>query len=139
MKLKQIRVDGYKNLINAVLDLGDFNVLVGPNNSGKSNLLEAIQVLGGVCIGQDKLRDMIFRGITPPSRNGISISHLKKYEGRNVSIGISMHIYLDGEMWIVSYDTTFRCDPKDKAEHGFVSEVLTAKRSWDDRSCNSIY
>jgi len=128
MKLKQIRVDGYKNLINAVLDLGDFNVLVGPNNSGKSNLLEAIQLIGGLCLGSDKLRDMIFHGITPPSRNGTSISHLKKYERQNIRIGISMLIDLNGEIWISNYDTTFKCDADDKGDRGFISEILTAKR-----------
>ena len=45
MKLKEIRVDGYKNLINCRIPLGDFNVLVGPNNSGKTNLLETISIV----------------------------------------------------------------------------------------------
>ena len=52
MKLKQIRVDGYKNLINCEVNLGDFNVLVGPNNSGKSQSLREI-----VAICQDGKTD----------------------------------------------------------------------------------
>ena len=45
MKLKQIRVDGYKNLIDCEVNLSDFNVLVGPNNSGKSNAIDALRLL----------------------------------------------------------------------------------------------
>ena len=55
MKIKQIRVDGYKNLIDCKVDLGDFNVLVGPNNSGKSNLLQAIQMLGALWFGDQEI------------------------------------------------------------------------------------
>lgn len=63
MKLKQIRVDGYKNLINCVVDLGDFNVLVGANNSGKSNLLEALHVLGLLSFGGPQERKLILNGM----------------------------------------------------------------------------
>lgn len=36
---------GYRNLDTA-LELGRVNVLIGPNNSGKSNLLKAIRFIG---------------------------------------------------------------------------------------------
>ena len=78
MKLKQIRVDGYKNLVNCEVNLGDFNVLVGPNNSGKSNLLEAVQILWPLCFSDEKLRKQIFEGLTPRLTADSSICHLKK-------------------------------------------------------------
>ncbi|MGO9147350.1 MAG: AAA family ATPase, partial [Desulfomonilia bacterium] len=34
-----IGIDGYKNLIDCDIDLHNLNVIVGPNNSGKSNFL----------------------------------------------------------------------------------------------------
>ena len=89
MKIKQIRVDGYKNLINCEVNLGDFNVLVGPNNSGKSNLLEALQMVGGICFGSVKLRKSIFDGLTPPNRQSSWICHLKKYPRRPLTIGLN--------------------------------------------------
>ncbi|MFA5554738.1 MAG: AAA family ATPase [Phycisphaerae bacterium] len=128
MKLRQVRIDGYKNLINAVLDLGDFNVLVGPNNSGKSNLLEAIQMLGGICFGDDKLRNAIFAGCTPPSRWGISKCHLEKYSDKPISIGISFEINVNNEVWHTNYDVTIKCDISKNDNYGFVSEILTAKQ-----------
>jgi predicted ATPase len=130
MKLKQVRIDGYKNLIKAELDLGDFNVLVGPNNSGKSNLLEAIQMLGGLCFGDDKLRNAIFAGITPPSRWGTSVCHLRKHSSKPITIGVSFEINVKGEIWVANYDVTIKCGwtETEKDTRGFISETLTAKQ-----------
>lgn len=44
--LKRFRVDGYKSLSNVDISLGDLTVVVGPNAAGKSNLLDAIYLLG---------------------------------------------------------------------------------------------
>jgi energy-coupling factor transporter ATP-binding protein EcfA2 len=127
MKLKQIRVDGYKNLINAVLDLGDFNVLVGPNNSGKSNLLEAIQMLGPICFGDDKIRGYILKGMTPPPRGGSSLCHLEKYRNKMMTIGVTFEITNVDIAWLVDYEIKLQCSHDKKEDIGFVSETLTAK------------
>ena len=42
MKIKCIKLDGYRNLHNVVLKPNDFCSLIGLNNYGKSNLLHAI-------------------------------------------------------------------------------------------------
>ncbi len=39
---KTIRVEGYRNLLTGDVELGPLNVLIGPNNSGKSNFLKAL-------------------------------------------------------------------------------------------------
>lgn len=130
MKLKQVRVDGYKNLINAVLDLGDFNVLVGPNNSGKSNTLEAIQIVWPICFGDDKLRQRIFRGMTPLSRGASSLCHLRPYVNKPLKIGLTFDINDNENIWKVDYDLEIQCDPRaEKTEEtGFISETLSAKK-----------
>ena len=127
MKLKQIRVDGYKNLIDCKLELGDFNVLVGPNNSGKSNLLEAVQILWPICFGDEKLRARIFQGITPPFRWGSSICHLEKHENKPMTIGISFETNTENRTWDVDYEVKIKCDYNEKSENaGFLSEILKA-------------
>jgi predicted ATPase len=126
MKLKQIRVDGYKNLINCVVNLGDFNVLVGPNNSGKSNLLEAVQMLLPICFGDDDLRKSIFEGETPPQRFGSSMCHLENYKNKPMTIGVSFEESVEGKLWRVDYDVTIQCG-KSQSNTGFVEESLTAK------------
>lgn len=48
MKIKKLRVHNYRNLKNVVLtDLSDLVVLVGPDESEKSDLLEAIDLFFG--------------------------------------------------------------------------------------------
>ena len=46
--LKRIRIKGYKSFQDLDLKLGEFCVLFGPNAAGKSNFLDALQLLGRV-------------------------------------------------------------------------------------------
>jgi predicted ATPase len=43
--LDQIRIQNYKSLRGVALDLRPFNVLIGPNNAGKSNVFDCLQLL----------------------------------------------------------------------------------------------
>jgi len=127
MKLKQVRVDGYKNLINAVLDLGDFNVLVGPNNSGKSNLFEAIRMLWPICFGDDTFREAVLKGLTPPPRLGLSVCHLDQHGGKPLRIGLNFDLVVNQDIWKVTYDVALQCSFEEKEKRGFLSEILTGK------------
>ncbi len=127
MKLKQIRVDGYKNLINCVVNLGDFNVLVGPNNSGKSNLLEAIQILWPLCFGDEKLRKRILEGLTPRFVADFSMCHLEKHMNKPMAIGIAFETTVNRKLWAVDYEVRIQCDDSENGDGSFVSEMLTAK------------
>lgn len=44
--LKKVKIENYKSVVNQKLDLGRFNVVIGANGCGKSNLLEAIALAG---------------------------------------------------------------------------------------------
>lgn len=44
--LKTVKIENYKSVVNQTLDLGRFNVMIGANGCGKSNLLEAIALAG---------------------------------------------------------------------------------------------
>lgn len=127
MKLKQIRVDGYKNLINCVVDLGDFNVLVGPNNSGKSNLLEVLQMLWGVCFGSDKTRGYIIEGMPTPGRISSWVCHLDEYSDKPLRLGVQFEEVIGGENWKVDYDFAIENGDPKKGGGGFLHEGLKAK------------
>jgi len=127
MKLKQIRVDGYKNLINCVVDLGDFNVLVGANNSGKSNLLEALHVLGLISFGGPQERKLILNGSAPFKRFGFSISHLAEHKNKPITVGITFEKEVSDILWIGDYEVTIKCDPSEEEKGTIVSETLTGK------------
>lgn len=61
--IRRIRIQGYKSLHDIDLELERFCVLFGPNAAGKSNFLDALQLLAGL-IGSPTLNDA-FR---PPYR-----------------------------------------------------------------------
>lgn len=44
--LQRIHIENYKCLRDVTVELGDFTILIGPNDSGKSSFLDVIQSLG---------------------------------------------------------------------------------------------
>lgn len=125
MKITELRVDGYKNLIDCKVKLDEFNVLVGPNNSGKSNLLEVFEVLFHFCSGEEKGRDFFFRGY-PMREAGSSIPAIAAYASRPLSIGLTMGLEIGKREWELTYDLRIKRDLKNKTA-GFVFETLLAK------------
>jgi len=57
--IKSIRIRNFKSVVDLSIDLGNFNVLIGENGCGKSNILEAIAF--GAAASADKL-DFEFLG-----------------------------------------------------------------------------
>jgi predicted ATPase len=63
MRLKQFSVNKFRSIIKAEkLPIGDFTVLIGPNNEGKSNILEAL------AIGMNELENPTQRPFRSASR-----------------------------------------------------------------------
>ena len=46
--LRKVKIEGFKSIANAELKLGDLNVVIGANGSGKSNLIGAFRLLDRV-------------------------------------------------------------------------------------------
>src|SRR6185295_6879826 len=63
--LSTFRVEGFKSLFETSIELGAFNVFVGANGSGKSNLLEAIGVMGAAAFGSVEPETLRYRGVRP--------------------------------------------------------------------------
>lgn len=49
--ITKLTIDGFKSFRHVEVNLGKLNLLVGPNASGKSNFLDALRVLQGICRG----------------------------------------------------------------------------------------
>ena len=62
--LKRIKIQGYKSLADVEVHLGHLAVLIGPNASGKSNFLDALQLLSRIATYQtlDEAFDPPYRG-----------------------------------------------------------------------------
>src|SRR5947199_1890565 len=63
--LSTFKVEGFKSLSEASVELGAFNVFIGANGSGKSNLLEAIGVMGAAAFGSVEPETLRYRGVRP--------------------------------------------------------------------------
>lgn len=124
MKLRQIRVDGYKNLVNCVVDIGDFNVLVGPNNSGKSNLMEVFHFLDLLCFGSDKHRSMMLHGVL--GRKAVAQTILDSHGGKPARIGVNWDVEAVGKAWNVDYEMEMEFMGLEHGKGGICGEILTA-------------
>ena len=54
MKILQLEVEGFRSLKHVVWKPGDLNVVIGPNASGKSNLLKVLEMLKAAAEGRLK-------------------------------------------------------------------------------------
>ena len=57
--LKRVSIQNFKSLKDVTLDLQKINLLIGPNNSGKTNFLKALELLQ-LMTSRKKIED-IFR------------------------------------------------------------------------------
>lgn len=84
MKIVSIKINGYKNLIDCEYALEDFNVLIGENNSGKSNLLEVFSFFNVLLTGSEDLKErLLYKGELD---NDKIVSHCKNFKDKAISI-----------------------------------------------------
>jgi len=67
--IQNLRIEGFKNFQKVELELGPWNLFIGANASGKSNLLEVLRIFQGIALGYRI--DEIFDG-KPKSARGDS-------------------------------------------------------------------
>lgn len=61
--IQQVIIKNFKSITETVLSLGNVNVFIGANGSGKSNILEAIGMVAAERTLQIEVKDMIQKGI----------------------------------------------------------------------------
>lgn len=63
IKIDSIKINNYKNIKSANFNLNNFNVIVGPNNAGKSNFIQIISFLNFIINGaQGDVQDSFDKG-----------------------------------------------------------------------------
>lgn len=88
MKLKKIRISSFRNIDEAELSPGDrFNIIVGKNAQGKTNILESIYLLG-------TMKSFRMARNTDLIKTGSPCSHLKGWVDRD---GITREVFLSIE------------------------------------------
>ncbi|WP_428261835.1 AAA family ATPase [Haliangium sp.] len=78
--LDRIDIKSFKSIREASIELGSLNVFIGANGSGKSNLLEAIGVLGAAAAGRVDDEALLRRGVRP----GVPALYKASFRGERV-------------------------------------------------------
>jgi len=63
--IDRIEIKAFKSVEDATIELGKINVFIGANGSGKSNILEAVGVLGAAAAGRVDDETLLRRGVRP--------------------------------------------------------------------------
>ncbi|MCP5111185.1 MAG: AAA family ATPase [bacterium] len=79
MRLKKLKIEGYRSLKSVEWEPASLNVLIGPNASGKSNLLQALSLLPAAAKGT--LYDEVLR------RGGM-VPLLWNHEATDIRLGV---------------------------------------------------
>lgn len=94
----QVRFRNYKAFPDFVVNLREFNVLVGPNNAGKSTVLGAFRILSeGIRRARAKSPTLV------EGPNGMTYGYAIALEGLPVSTENVFHNYNDGESALVTF------------------------------------
>jgi len=63
--ISRLHIESFKSLVDVEIDLGQINVFIGANGSGKSNILEALGVLSDAASGRVDDESLLRRGVRP--------------------------------------------------------------------------
>lgn len=64
-RIRSIRIEGFKSIVDLTLELGSLNVLIGANGAGKTAVLEAIGLLSAGADGRVDDAELLRRGVRP--------------------------------------------------------------------------
>lgn len=67
MMIKDVHISNFKSVQDLSLSLGRFNVMIGENGCGKTNILEAMAFAGAASIDQLSVQELENRGMRVPS------------------------------------------------------------------------
>ncbi len=83
--ITKFTVKSFKSLESVTIDLGQVNVFIGANGSGKSNLLEAMGVLGAAASGRVDDESLLRRGVRPGLPQLYKSAFLKERASAHIS------------------------------------------------------
>lgn len=89
--LHRVDIKAFKSIEDARIDLGELNVFIGANGSGKSNILEAIGVLGAAAAGRVDDESLLRRGVRP----GLPALYKSSFRGAHIRDAIRFGAFSD--------------------------------------------
>ena len=136
MRLTHVTVRNWRNFKQADFDLRDRMFVIGPNASGKSNLLDALRFLRHIASAGGGFQDAVAR------RGGmarIRCLAARNFNHGHVTLRIAMGDETNRARW--SYEVTFTAEPRGRHRPIVKEEIVTndghellARPSSEDRS-----
>ncbi len=84
--IKEIRLQNWKSFADATLYIDPLTVLIGPNASGKSNMLDALLFLQRIVNGLDAQMALSGNETIPPLRGGLEWAVLRPRKQFSLSL-----------------------------------------------------
>ncbi len=121
--IRTIHIQGFKSIADQTLELGRLNCFIGANGVGKSNILEAIGILGAAANGRVDDEAIVRRGV----RAGLPRMYKTSFQGER----IRPHITLEAESTDGAVFRVTLLNPLDKPEPAwsFKTEFLSDSTS----------
>lgn len=121
--IRNIHIDGFKSIVSQTIELGRVNCFIGANGVGKSNVLEAIGVLGAAASGKVDDESLLRRGVRP----GVPRLYKTSFESASVPVHIGLSAESGSEPNTASYRVSL-LNPLENPEPAwsFKTERLTS-------------
>jgi predicted ATPase len=87
--LRGVEIKNFKSILDLTIDLGRFNVFIGTNGCGKSNILEAIATAGSSIEGNLNFEGLSSRGVRMARPDLIISSFLNTQKRKTIDIELS--------------------------------------------------
>ena len=109
--IQTISVKGFKSIRELDLELGQVNVFVGANGSGKSNFLEALGMLSAAAGGRVDDQALVRRGVRPGVPALYKSSHAGKSDFRFITFSATWKALEEEDTYSVELDNVLQ-EPK---------------------------
>jgi predicted ATPase len=137
LKLEEIYVNNYKSFHHTTIRLDDFNIIVGANNAGKSNLVDLLEFIQ-IALRENLIVATKLKGGVNKIRNFRSDDDFIeiKIKFKNSSSHVRGNLYIPELKWGVSYDDIwhvhFRISEGIKYQTGVKLEINSKFRMIDE-------
>ena len=114
IRLTKVDVKNFKNISSASFDLQDFNLLVGPNNSGKTNFFKVFPFLNSVLFSSNEMVSKILNHNGRPFNTPSVVPNKKVGKGLVVEFAIEFDVETNNEQtYKYKYSLSLAVDQKD--------------------------
>ena len=138
--IRKVAIRGFKSIYSATLELGRLNCFIGANGVGKSNLLEALGVLGAAANGVVDDESLLRRGVRAGLPRLYKSSFATEHTPTHISIGVEGEAHeayrvallnpLESPEPAWSYKTEFLSDGQKK----IISEGVRNKKNLNEKA-----